>query len=187
VTIPGRGDLVPRRHQTRVWRWFVTALVLVLLGAGGYFAYLGLTGGSTTNDSAAKPSPCRTPTVTALVAASKVHLVVRNATERTGLAAGVAAQLRQRGFHITEVGNTQAIGTGVAKVRYGHGRRLEAQAVAVQIRGAKLVKAKVPEVELDIGPKFRALLTPAGVRAAQAHLMATEAAALAPTPNPTCS
>lgn len=165
----------------------LSLVVVLLLGAGGYFAFLGLSGGSSPSKLAASPARCPKPTAAAPVAARKVHLVVRNATLRTGLAAQVSAQLKKRGFHIWKIGNALTMGTGVATVRYSKGRRLDAQAVADQIRGATIVKVGTPGVELDVGPKFRVLLTAAAARAAQAHLIATETPALTPSPHPTCS
>jgi hypothetical protein len=156
----------------------VTALVVVLLGAGGYFAFLGLSGGSSPKKPVALPSkPCVSPVVVAPpVAPSKVHVVVRNATNHAGLASQVSTELKQRGFHVPQIGNTVALGTGVATVRYSRGRLAAAQAVADQIKGATLVKTTLAGVELDIGPKFQALLSPVAANAARVALLAGEAA-----------
>jgi hypothetical protein len=186
VTIPGRGDLSPRRHHAPIGRWLATAVVVLLLGAGGYFAFLGLSGNSSPSKPVASPTRCPKPTATAPAAASKVHLVVRNATLRTGLAAQVSRQLKKRGFHVSTIGNTAKMGRGVATIHYGSGRLIEAQAVADQIRGATMVQAAHSGIELDIGPRFRALQTTAAARAARAHLVARETAALSPSPSPTC-
>jgi LytR cell envelope-related transcriptional attenuator len=164
----------------------VTALVVVLLGAGGYFAFLGLSGGSSQNKPVALPSrPCVSPVVVVPpVVPSKVHVVVRNATNQAGLAAQVSTELKQRGFHVPQIGNTVSLGTGVATVRYSRGRLAEAQAVADQIKGATLVKTALAGVELDIGPKFQALLSPAAAKATRVALLASEAAAPAGSGSP---
>jgi hypothetical protein len=156
----------------------VTALVVVLLGAGGYFAFLGLSGGSSPNKPvASRSSPCVSRvTVAPPVAAAKVHVAVYNATLRNGLAAQISGELKNRGFHISQIGNTPTTGTGIAAIRYSHGHLLEAQTVADQIKGATLVKTTIPGVELDIGPKFRALLSPAAAKTARAALLTSEAA-----------
>jgi hypothetical protein len=177
VTIPGRGDLVPRRHRAPLTRWLVTALVVLLLGAGGYFAFLGLSSGSSSDKPVATSSSCPKPTVPGPAALDAVHLRVDNATLRNGLAARVSGELKKRGFHVSQIGNTTT-GTGVAAVRYSHGLLLEAQAVADQIKGAVLAKTSVPGVELDVGPKFHTLLSPAAATAARATLVAGEVAAL---------
>ena len=83
----------------------MTVLVLALLAGGGYAAFLGLSGGSS-NASAPPlplcPVPSRSPVPTHV---GPLRLTVMNATERSGLAAEVAAALQDRGFNVTSVGN----------------------------------------------------------------------------------
>jgi hypothetical protein len=187
VTIPGLGDLSPPRRQLPIGRWVVTVVVLLLLAGGGYAAYLGLSGGSS-NSTASQLPLCSVPTgSTSLPASSRepLRLTVKNATERNGLAASVSAQLNKRGFHVISIGNTALMTTGVATVRYSKDRRLVADRVAAEVRGAILVVAGGHGVvELDLGPQFRALSTPAKARLAYLRLVPT--AAPSPTPTTSC-
>jgi LytR cell envelope-related transcriptional attenuator len=156
-----------------VTRWVVTVLVLALLVGGGYAAFVGLTGGSST--SGASKLPLCPPAPSAAQPTSPLRLTVENATTRNGLAAAVASDLHRRGFHVTSVGNTTLMTKGVAIVRYSPNRRLVADRVAAQIPGARtLLAGGHGVVELDLGPGFRALASPA--QAQHAYL------ALAPKP-----
>jgi LytR cell envelope-related transcriptional attenuator len=172
----------------------VSVVVLLLLAGGGYAAYAGLSGGSPTPKAA--PIVRRTCPVASVPGPSDphdVHLVVLNATLTSGLAAQVSAQLKHRGFHVSSIGNTAKLGSGVATVRYGAGRQLAAQAVADQIGSAVLVRGG-HGIELDVGPGFHRLATVAQARAAALRFVAQQAAAKAaaasaspsPSASPTC-
>jgi hypothetical protein len=185
VTIPGRGDLSPARRQSSLGRWLVTVLVLALLAGGGYAAFLGLSGGS--SNASAPPLPlCPLPTTSPLPThVGPLRLTVMNATERAGLAAEVAAALQDRGFNVTKIGNAVLMGKGVAVVRYSPDRRLVADKVAAQIKGATLLAVGGHRVvELDLGPKYYALVTPR--RARVAYRRAVASAAAVPTPSTSC-
>jgi hypothetical protein len=170
VTIPGRGDLSPPRHQTRAGRVLVVVVVLVLLAAGGYAAYRGLNGPSA-GPSASRLPLCPRRTVVAVRQPGSRRLTVMNATQHDGLAADVSDELEARGFHIVSVGNTPAVVRGVAIVRYPAGHRLLAEDVASQITGATLVRASGhPIVEVDLGPRFQSLAKPRQAKLAYARM-----------------
>jgi hypothetical protein len=199
VTILGRGDLAPQHNQSTVVRWVVGVLVLLLLAAGGYAAVLGLSGKSKT----VKPVVAALPTCAAAKIPGptnphQVHLVVLNATLTSGLAARVSTQLKARGFHVSRVGNTPRLGKGIATIHYSAGQELQAQSIADQIHGAALVQGPSARLELDLGPGFHALATPAQVKAARSQFISAHAGAspsptstpapgARPTPGPTCT
>jgi hypothetical protein len=113
-------------------------------------------------------------------------VVVLNGTLQTGLAAQVSGELKHRGFRVSKPGNTVALVNGVATVHYPSGRLRDAQAVADQVKGARLVESSGTEISLDLGQKFHAIATLAQARAARAKLVAA-AASSSPTPTPTGS
>lgn len=151
-------------------RWLVGLLVVMLLAGGGYAAFLGLSGGSPTTTGVTKLPLC--PVSSRVVArhVGPLRLTVENATNHNGLAASVAADLTSRGFHVLSIGNTVLMSRGVATVRYSKDRRLVADRVAAQIKGSTMVPAGGHGVvELDLGPAFRALSTPAQAQLAYLH------------------
>ena len=104
VTIPGRGDLSPRRkHRNWRRRSATAAVVLVVARWSG-------TAGTATSAAVRRVPPKALPRCPSATpqppAAQQARLTVRNATLKTGLAADVAHQLRQRDFRIAKVGNT---------------------------------------------------------------------------------
>jgi hypothetical protein len=135
---------------------------------------------------ASKLPLCPLPTnLPAPPAAGPLRLTVKNATERNGLAASVAAQLTHRAFHVISVGNAVQISSNVATVRYSRDRRLVADKVAAQIKGSTLVEVGGHGVvELDIGTKFQALASPLAAKAAYLRLLPHPA--VTPTASPTC-
>jgi LytR cell envelope-related transcriptional attenuator len=184
VTIPGLGDLSPPHHHVPIGRWLVTILVFALLAGGGYAAFLGLTGGSS-GASASKLPLCPLPSTLPAPPAGPLRLTVKNATERNGLAASVAAQLTHRAFHVISIGNAIKISSNVATVRYSRDRRLGADKVAAQITGSTLVEVGGHGVvELDIGTKFQALATPLAAKSAYLRLLPHPA--VTPAASPTC-
>jgi LytR cell envelope-related transcriptional attenuator len=184
VTIPGLGDLAPPHRHVPVGRWLVTVLVVALLAGGGYAAFLGLSGGSHSSASQLPlcPPPSKSPVA---LKPGPLRLTVKNGTERNGLAASVQIDLENRGFKVTSIGNTVLMKKGVATVRYSADRRLVADKVAAQIKGAILVLAGGHGVvELDLGPKFHALATPKQAKAAYRRLLPQTTPA--PTPSTSC-
>jgi hypothetical protein len=185
VTIPGRGDLSPRRkHRNWRQRSAVVAVVLVVAGVaiGGYELF------GSSSSSAPKVLPRCPSTTPSPPAAQQARLVVRNATLKTGLAAGVAHQLRQRGFRIGKVGNTPFRGKGVAVVQYSPDRLESARLVAAQFDGATLTQVEGTHVlEIDIGPKYRSLVAVADAEAAEHQILASSSPTPSVTPSPTCA
>jgi len=187
VTIPGLGDLSPPHRHVLIGRWLVTILVCALLAGGGYAAFLGLTGGSASPKTKASNHVCPVTPGPVPTDPRHVHLIVLNATLTTNLAADVSTALRQRGFHVTSIGNAVKLGTGVAVVDYAAGLRLAAQAVADQIDGATLTKVAASGVTLNVGPKFRHLLTTAQAEAARARFISQQPTSTqSPSTSPTC-
>jgi hypothetical protein len=129
------------------------------------------------------PTPSPPPTA---VPATAVKVNVYNATEKRGLAAEVAAQLRKRGFRVKKVDNDpldRAV-TGAAEVRHSTTGADAARTVTAQVApdgqvGAAAAVVSVPDqrpdasVDLVLGAAFRGLRPPADA-----------AAALRPTPQP---
>ena len=145
--------------------------VVAVVAGGGYAADHYLTGGSSGSTAALPPCPAASTTPSVGGAA---RVVVRNATLKTGLAARVARQLRQRDFRVGKVGNTPFRGKGVATVRYSADRLQTAQLLAVQFPGAALDEVPGSGIlEVDIGPKYRALRPAAQVDAAERAVEAT--------------
>lgn len=162
----------------------MSLVVVVLLVAGGYFAYLGLRGSS--SSPAAGTHNC-------VVVRSRLPdreprplvLTVKNGTLRNGLAAAVSAQLKQRGFHVRSIGNTVLRIKGVATVRYSANRRQVADFVAAQITGSKLVKAGGHGVvELDLGSRYQSLVSVA--KAVADYQRTLPPLSASPTPSESC-
>jgi LytR cell envelope-related transcriptional attenuator len=153
-------------------------VVVLALGGGGYEIYHHVSGGSSSVKTALPPCPATTssPPLT-----QTVRVVVRNATLKSGLATQVAHALRRRDFTVAKVGNTLFRGKGVATIRYSADRTQVARQLGAQFAGATLVQVAGNAVlEVDIGPKFRALTPVAQAQAAE-HSLAT------PTPTPSSS
>jgi len=161
----------------------VTTVVVALLAGGGYFAYLGLSGSSSPSGAALPLCPKQQSTAQAQNP-GPLRLTVKNATLRNGLAARVSKALKKRGFTVTSIGNTVLMGKGVATVRYSHDRKLVADKVAAQVVGATMVPfGGHGKVELDLGPQFHSLTTPAKAEAAYLRRLPTTT----PTPQPTAT
>lgn len=108
--------------------------------------------------------PVRTCPPTGPVKASQVTLNVYNATGRAGLARTTADELRKRGFKIATVTNDplEKKVTGTSEVRYGATGARAARLVAVQVKGARLVRDSRSDgsVDIVIGNRFTALAAP---------------------------
>jgi hypothetical protein len=185
VTIPGRGDLSPRRKHHN-WRQRLAVVAVVLAVAGIGFGGYALLGGSSSSSPKVLPRcPATTPQPPE---AQQARLTVRNATLKTGLAAEVAHALRQRDFRVGKVGNTLFRGKGVATVRYSADRLDAARLVAAQFDGATLMPVAGAKVlEVDVGPKFRDLVPVADAEAAARAILASSSPTTSATPSPTCS
>lgn len=159
----------------------------MLLGAGGYFAYLGLRGGSSPSRPAAVLPACPKPPPVGPSNPHQVRLVVLNGTLQTGLAAQVSTALKHRGFRVSKPGNTPKLVNGIATIHYPSGRLRDAQAVADQVTGARLVASPGSGISLDVGLKFHGLASLAQAKAARARLVSAATASSTPTPTPTTS
>jgi acetolactate synthase regulatory subunit len=163
----------------------VLLLIVVVLVGLGYVGDRYIWPHLRSSSPSAAPAPCpsaNTAKAAPLPAATTVSLRVRNSTLRAGLASRVAAALHHRGFHVHGIGNTPAKVTGTATVRYSADRAQQAKTLAAQISQPALLKVHGKKVlDLDLGPKWRRLATPA---AAHAAARAERAAA---RPTPTCS
>ena len=128
--------------------------------------------------------PVATPSCTTKPAAptpADVTVNVYNSTDRAGLAAKTAGQLRKRGFKVATVANDplQRKVAGPAEVRYGAAASLDSKLVLALVKGAKAVKDARPDTSVDLvlGEKFTALAAPART---------PKPTATTPTPSQTC-
>ena len=123
----------------------------------------------------AAPSPTCTATSTATSTAkvpSQVTVNVYNATDRSGLAAKTASDVRKRGFKVSTVSNDplQKDVAGAAEVRYGATGTASAKLVLTLVKGSKGVKDGRTDssVDLVLGAKFTTLTAPSKTTAATA-------------------
>ena len=156
-----------RRRRRRRHQITLVAVLVLLLGAGvvaaGY--YTGRLGAPddnvTVRPQTACPTAPRPVRPTATLSPSRVRVNVYNTTTVNGLAARVAASLRQRKFVIRSVANDpqDSKPAGTAVVRYGTKGAAAARLVAAQVPQAKLQRdrRRGATVDLVIGKAFRAL------------------------------
>jgi hypothetical protein len=137
-------------------------VLVVALAAAGYLVFIRTSG---TSNSAAPPSPVRSACpATPDVAGGRADVAIRNGSLRTGLAAGVAHQLRRHGFAVRSVGNANRLERDVALIRYPASGKQVATTLARYVPGARLQPAGVAGVELDLGTRFRSLAAAAAMR-----------------------
>lgn len=183
----GAGDeYVPFRSRTRRRRRLIGAgvLAVLLLAAGGYGGVSLLS--PPTQHQAATACSARGGVAAAshtigarLPAAAQIKLNVYNSTNRQGLAASTAAQLKQRGFSVVNVTNDplKADLTLPAQVRGGAKSGPAMRVVAVEVAGAQIKPdARADDsVDLVLGAGFTALASPDQVSAALKAATATAA------------
>src|SRR4051794_12516948 len=105
MTIPGRGDLAPRRRSSygrRQRRWprvLLTLVVIAALAAGGYFGWRALSDDDKATVATGSPCPTQTSTPTP-TRQPPVTAKVLNGSLKAGLAKKVAKTLHQR-FGVT--------------------------------------------------------------------------------------
>jgi hypothetical protein len=110
----------------------------------------------------------------ALPSPSAITVNVLNSTNRTGLAAQTAAQLKQRGFKIGKIGNAPAAMqnkvAGAAQVVGGPSSDQPATVVGTEVAGAKTATDARTDaaVDLVLGDTFKSLATPQQASAALA-------------------
>lgn len=191
VTIPGRGDLSPRRRHHRPGRWLAAVVVIALIAAGGYAGYHHFHHRSSGPHQAAPPLPrCPAPQGNALFAApSQVKLRIVNGSLQTGLAAHVRSVLHRRGFHVRSIGNALTVGHNVAAIKYSPDQLREARALSAQVAGAVVMKpvAGSAVLELDLGLRFTTLATARSAHATEQRALAASSPSPSATPSPTGS
>lgn len=194
--VTGRGYRPPpRRRGARVALLLALALA-VLLGAAALWHFVfhhdlpGLrastrtsaacgpgahpraAAGAPASAAAAKGTVAATGAATVLPPPKQVTVNVYNATGRQGLAAQVAADLRGRGFAVSQVANDpmHAKVSGPAEVRAGAGGASQLQVVMAQVAGgvAQSDTRQDNTVDLVLGDGFQALRDPAQANAALA-------------------
>ncbi|WP_406833111.1 LytR C-terminal domain-containing protein [Pedococcus sp. KACC 23699] len=108
----------------------------------------------------AVPRPTCTPTAGPLLPA-QVTLNVYNATDRAGLAAKTATEIRKRGFRVATVTNDplQRKVAGAAEVRFGPSGAKASKLALGLVKGSKAVKDSRTDssVDLVLGVKFTKL------------------------------
>ncbi|MEO6411121.1 MAG: LytR C-terminal domain-containing protein [Pedococcus sp.] len=154
-----------RSRRARRRRALITlGIVALMLFFAFWYAYSYY---QNSNSSRAAASPSCTATATATATAktpSQVTVNVYNATDRAGLAAKTASDVRKRGFKVSTVSNDplQKDVTGAAEVRYGTTGTASAKLVMALVTGSKAIKDSRPDASVDLvlGAKFKALTAP---------------------------
>lgn len=165
MTIPGRGDLAPRRRSSygRQRRWprvLLTLILLAGLGAGAYYGWQRWHDEDTAT--VASGSRCPTPSAAPSASPTSAHVTAKvlNGSLKPGLAKRVAKTLHQRfGVVVPNVGNARRFTRGVSLVRYPPRLAVPARALAGYVVPRARLKAETHagRVELDIGTRFRSV------------------------------
>lgn len=190
---------VPFRNRTKRRRKTLALVLggLLILGVGAY----GLVNLVTAPEQNTAASACNATGAHALAAAAaaapapmaaagsvpsssaKFTLNVYNSTQRHGLAANTAAQLKLRGFVIGQVTNDPLKSnlTVAAQVRGGKAQAAEERQVAAEVPGAQIQtdSRNDPSVDLVLGSGFTSLASTQQVTAALQAAAAAEASASA--------
>lgn len=193
-----------RRRQRRRRIGMATGVCLVVLAAGGWFGYQHVEGKGHDKATAAalcgktlttKHSSSGTPTATGAtkpadplrLARGDVTVNVYNATDRTGLAAITANELRSRGFKIGKVSNdpVKETVTATALVRGSAAGLARLQVIEAQVHGSMQVfdHRTNTTVDLVLGNGYQRLNSSAQVDAALRAATAADAKAAA---KPSC-
>jgi hypothetical protein len=109
---------------------------------------------------AAAEQPVTTPAQQPLTAApAGITVDVLNGTATSGLAAGVADQLRAQGFGVGQVGNELGV-VNESVVRFGAGAEEQARTVVAAVPGAVLQPSDATggAIQLVIGPGFSSVV-----------------------------
>lgn len=156
------GASSSRRARRR--RALITLLVVVvLLFSAFWYAYSYFEASSAPKAAAPGPTPsCIAQPGAPTPGTTTVN--VYNATQRHGLAAATATQVRKRGFLVSTVSNDplQKTVTGTAEVRFGKTGAARGRLVLALVKGA----TAVPDARLDasvdlvLGEAFSALAPP---------------------------
>jgi hypothetical protein len=160
---PARARPRPRRGAVFARRASAVLLVLLLFAGTGYTVWrVSLAGPVAAGDTAA----CVTPSPVALpVAPRRIQVNVYNATNRNGLAARTAKQLKAYGFRIGKVANDPLDRSvrGTAEIRGGpeSARQMATVQLYVDKETVYRVKRKGASVDLVLGNRFTGLGGPA--------------------------
>jgi len=152
-----------RSRRARRRRALITlGIVALMLFFAFWYAY-SYYQNSNSSRAAASPSCTATATATAKTP-SQVTVNIYNATDRSGLAAKTASEVRKRGFKVSTVSNDplQKDVTVAAEVRYGTTGTASAKLVMALVKGSKAIKDSRTDssVDLVLGAKFTALTAP---------------------------
>jgi type 1 fimbria pilin len=148
------------RRERRRRALITLGVVALMLFFAFWYAY------SYYRSDASKPAAAPTPTCTATktIAPKSVTVNVYNSTERNGLAAKTATEVKKRGFTVRTVANDPLHKkvAGPAEVRYGTAGKQQANLVIALVKGAKAVPDKRTDASVDlvIGAKYTALAPP---------------------------
>lgn len=164
-------------------------MVVAVLGFAAYSGYRHFHHDSSTPPVATPLLPeCRPAAGNALYAApGQVRLQIVNGSLQTGLASRVRATLRNRGFHVTSIGNAQKVGHNVAAIRFSPDQQRAARALGVQVTGDVVMQpvAGSGVLELDLGLRFTTMRSAHAAQAAEQRALAGAAASPAASPSPT--
>lgn len=150
----------------RLWRqrivFGVVVLLVLLVGGGAALIWTGRwdPGASRETPAASAPSSTCTPAPEQpLLAPAEVTVEVLNGTDRRGLAASVAAELRTRGFVVSRVDNAPApAGPVTVSVRYPTFAEQHARTVAARFADAQMVPDDTATiVQVSLGDGYQAL------------------------------
>lgn len=174
---------VPFRNRTRRRRRVLSVALggLLLLGVGAYGLVNLVTAPDQSTAAACRAADAAAPAAqlqqaaagTAASAAAgtapKFTLNVYNSTNRHGLAANTAAQLKQRGFVIGQVTNDplKANVAAAAQVRGSKSQEAELRSVAAEVPGSQIQTdgRNDPSVDLVLGTAFTSLASTEQVNA----------------------
>jgi hypothetical protein len=152
------GASSSRRARRRRALITLTIVVLMLFFAFWYaYSYYR----ASSERTAAPPAACPSPTAASAPQPRSITVNVYNATNRTGLAARIATEVRTRGFKVATVANDplQKTITGPAEVRYGKAAKPSSTVVLGLVKGARAVQDGRADASVDLvlGEKFTAL------------------------------
>ena len=152
------GASTSRRARRR--RALITlGVVALMLFLAFWYAYSYYQASSSAPRAAPPAATCTGQAVAPTPGTTTVN--VYNATQRRGLAAATAAQVRKRGFKVTTVANDplQKSVRGPAEVRFGRAGAGRGALVLAMVKGAKaVVDARTDgSVDLVLGDTFSAL------------------------------